>query len=157
MNRLLIIFTIIFISFCHIHSQTERDYIASFSIEKDNIKFLLYINKTNVSSKDTLNLELEILNESDLSIFVVPTFHYSYIMDSILQIPNSIYLDFGGSLENDISGVPFVEIEKNKNFSIKKNFLCSNFSYDGFLYFDQSNIAFLEKDLSSMVKVIHKN
>ncbi len=185
MKKTIIIFILTFTSILDCFAQSDINKIANVTFEKDGIKFSFYINKTIVSSKDTLETEIDILNESDNSIFVVPTFHFTYVVDSISKIPNSIYLDFGGSIEDYIVAVPFIEIEKNKNFSVKKNFHCSNFSYDGFakeiyfqlwfgylrprpfekfeepkisdgyLYFDQSNIKFFEKGLLSLAKVIH--
>ena len=90
------------------------------------------IDKFKVDSKDTLLVEIEVMNESDVSIYVVPTFHFTYIVDSLTNIPNAIYLDYGGGIDESIYDVPFVEIKSKEEKSVSNTFICDNFRYDKF-------------------------
>ncbi len=181
------IFSLI-ILFQNCFAQFDNNSIANSTIEKDGVKFLFRIDKTTVTAKDTLNIQLEILNESDTSIYVIPTINFTYVMDTVTNIPNSIYLDFGGGIdENKISRVPFLEIKTMQNLVLNKIFFCNNFEHAGFdneiyfllwygylkpwkyvefkpasssdeyLYFDQFNSKFFEKDLTSLLKIKFQN
>jgi hypothetical protein len=90
------------------------------------------LNNYIVTAKDTLVVEIEVINESDNSIYVVPTFHFTYIMDSLTNIPNAIYLDYGSDINENISIVPFHEIKPKGTKSISRKFICDNFRYNNF-------------------------
>ena len=98
----------------------------------NNIQFKMKIDNYKVNSKDTLLVEIEVINESDVSIYVVPTFHFTYIMDSITNIPNAIYLDYGGGIGGSIIDAPFKEIKPKEVKVVTEKFLCDNFRYDKF-------------------------
>ena len=98
----------------------------------NNIQFKMKIDNFKVDSKDTLLVEIEVINESDVSIYVVPTFHFTYIMDSLTNIPNAIYLDYGGGIGESIVDVPFKRIKSKEVNVITEKFLCDNFRYDKF-------------------------
>lgn len=103
-----------------------------YSFIDKNIQFKMKIDNFEVDSKDTLLVEIEVINESDVSIYVVPTFHFTYIMDSLTYIPNAIFLDYGGGMGESIVDVPFKEIKSKEVNVITKKFLCDNFRYDKF-------------------------
>jgi len=98
----------------------------------NNVQFKMKLNNYMVTAKDTLVVEIEVTNESDNSIYVVPTFHFTYIMDSLTNIPNAIYLDYGSDINENISIVPFQEIKPKEVKSISRKFICDNFRYDKF-------------------------
>lgn len=119
-----------FISFSQ--EKQENFYKQEYIYHDDGVNLKLRIDKYKVTSKDTLFAELEIFNESEKSIFVVPSFHYSYVMDELTSIPNGVYLDFGGGMSDDITSIPFEEIKHNKKKTIKTRFSCDNFRHDNF-------------------------
>ena len=125
MNRILLV---ILSLVAGIDDNVKQEYCVT----KNNVQFKIKLNNYTVSSKDTLNVEIEVTNESDNSIYVVPTFHFTYIMDSLTNIPNAIYLDYGSDINKNISIVPFQEIKPKEVKSISRKFICDNFRYNKF-------------------------
>ena len=125
MNLILFVFLLLF-------SGIDDNVKQEYSFIDNNVQFKMKIDNFKVSSKDTLLVEIEVINDSDVSIFVIPTFHFTYIMDSLTNIPNAIYLDYGGGTGESIDGIPFKEIKSKEVSVITKKFLCDNFRYDKF-------------------------
>ena len=126
MTNLILIIT--FFCFCGSTEKVKQEYIFI----EDSIQFKMKVDNYRVTAKDTLAVEIEVTNESDHSIYVVPTFHFNYVMDSLSNIPNGVYLDFGGGINENISDIPFTEIKPEEVKSIAQNFICDNFRYDKF-------------------------
>jgi hypothetical protein len=125
MNLILIIFLLLRSG---IDDNVKQEYVFI----DNNIQFKMKIDNLNVDYRDTLLVEIEVINESEVSIYVVPTFHFTYIVDSLSNIPNAIYLDFGGGISGRISDVPFNEIKPKEVKVMSEKFICDNFRYNKF-------------------------
>jgi len=125
MNTILLV---ILSLFSGIDDNVKQEYCFT----NNNVQFKMKLNNYIVNANDTLVVEIEVSNESDNSIYVVPTFHFTYIMDSLTNIPNAIYLDYGADIKGNISIVPFNEIKPKEVKSISRKFICDNFRYDKF-------------------------